>query len=514
MRFRSLIILLLALLPATVHAQALPTRLVQATDITYLGHFDLPDVAGNGGRGCFTWQHPGAMGYNPATHSLILTSHDWDSGWGGEVNIPSGFGGTATLRSSCKDITAGRISQIDGGGNGVHIGGFLVRGSDLLISAFPYYTTGTTDGTHMRRSTTWSSNTVTGPVRVGNTSSGIIGGYMAHIPAAWQTALKGDMLTGQCCLSIISRSSYGPSVSSARVDDVLTQTRPAATTLVNYPQSNPLEPYRHGNVQLLWNGTTRIRGVAFPAGTASVLFFGLHGIGTTCYGDVPPCVDPVSTDKGEHGYPYQAQVWAYNAHDLAAVAAGTRAPHSLRPYAVWALPGMGAHVAGAAIDPATNRVYVLETRGAAGDRGRVRVYQVAVTAPPAPVPVDCVGSWSQATRVSESACVSGQRTVTWRRAFTISTPASGGGAQCEAAQGAVSSTTSTETCESSTPQPDPQPDPTPCECTPVPGPAGPQGPRGERGETGPAGRDGTSVTLEQIRALIDQVLATLRIVRE
>ncbi len=373
---RLLITVLLALLPATVSAQ-LPTTLVQANDMAYLGYFDLPDVAGNGDRRCFTWQHPGAMGYNAATHSLILTSHDWDSGWAGEVDIPSGFGGTATLRSPCSDVTAGRISQIPGGGNGVHIGGFLVRGSDLLISAFPYYTTGTTDGTHMRRSTTWDSNIVTGPVRVGSTPSGTIGGYMAHIPAEWQTALKGDMLTGQCCLSIISRSSYGPSVSSARFDDVLTQNRPRATTLVDYPQSNPLEPYRHGNVQLLWNGTTRIRGVVFPAGTASVLFLGTHGIGTTCYGDAAPCKDPSNEDKGEHAYPYQAQVWAYNASDLAQVAAGRRAPHRLRPYAVWALPDMSAGVAGAAIDLATNRVYVLESRGGTGDRGRVRVYQIA-----------------------------------------------------------------------------------------------------------------------------------------
>jgi hypothetical protein len=192
---RLIITLILALLPITVVAQ--PTTLIQPSDITYVGGFDLPDAPGAGGERCFEYQYPGAMGYNPSTHSLIVKSHDWFSGWAGEVNIPATYSGTATVRNACKDITAGAINQIDGSGNRVHLGGFLIKGDRMLVSAFPYYANGTGDGTHMRRSTTWASNSVSGPVRVGSTSSGTIGGYMAHIPAEWQAALKGDMLTGQ-----------------------------------------------------------------------------------------------------------------------------------------------------------------------------------------------------------------------------------------------------------------------------------------------------------------------------
>ncbi len=355
---------------------SLPTTLVRQADMTYLGGFDLPDAAGAGDRRCFEYQYPGAMGYNPATHSLIVKSHDWDEGWAGEVNIPANVSGTATVRQPCRDITEGRIRQINGGGNRVHIGGFLVKGTDLLISAFPYYANGTGDGTHMSRSTNFADTAVRGPVRVGSTSSGTMGGYMAHIPSEWQTALKGDMLTGQCCISIISRSSFGPSISSAWFTDVLTQSRPTATTLVNYPSANPLAPYGTSTPSELWNGYTRIRGVVLPAGTASVLFVGRHGTGRWCYGTGAQCNDPIHGDQGEHAYPYRAQVWAYDAHDLAAVAAGTREPHTLRPYAVWALPGIsGFEIAGAVMD-ANGRLYVLEHGGGPGPRGRVHVYSV------------------------------------------------------------------------------------------------------------------------------------------
>jgi hypothetical protein len=362
---------------------ALPTRLVYQSDLSYLGAFDLPDATGAGDRACFEYQYPGAMGYNPATHSLIVVGHDWDQ-WVGEVNIPASLGGTATVRQPCRDILYGKRSQIPGTGNPVKIGGFLARGNSLLVSGFPYYANGTADGTHWSRSTTFTDATVRDVVRVGNTPSGTIGGYMAHIPAAWRTALKGDMLTGQCCISIISRSSYGPSVSSAWFDDVLTQTRPNATTLLNYTASNPLAPYGSSTASPLWNGFTRIRGVALPEGTASVLFFGRHGTGPWCYGTGPACGDPIYQEQGEHAYPYRAQVWAYSAHDLAQVAAGQRAAHSIQPYAVWALPGFGgSEVAGAAIDR-DGRLYVLENGGGPGARGRVHVYSISGSAATAP----------------------------------------------------------------------------------------------------------------------------------
>jgi hypothetical protein len=57
-----------------------------------------------------------------------------------------------------------------------------------------------------------------------------------------------------------------------------------AQTLVQYTGSqNPGRTARHPH--LAFNGTTRITGVVFPSGTASVLFFGMTE--AHCYGEVP-----------------------------------------------------------------------------------------------------------------------------------------------------------------------------------------------------------------------------------
>lgn len=57
----------------------------------------------------------------------------------------------------------------------------------------------------------------------------------------------------------------------------------------------------------------------------------------------------------------------------------------------------------------------------------------AVVTPP---PVNCVGAWGGRVTVTTPACpASGQRTVTYRETFTVTTPASNGGAACVAAAG-------------------------------------------------------------------------------
>ena len=49
-----------------------------------------------------------------------------------------------------------------------------------------------------------------------------------------------------------------------------------------------------------------------------------QGTGTFCYGEGATCNDPTDSSKGNHAYPYQYQVWAYDANDLAAVKAGSK----------------------------------------------------------------------------------------------------------------------------------------------------------------------------------------------
>jgi hypothetical protein len=123
-----------------------------------------------------------------------------------------------------------------------------------------------------------------------------------------------------------------------------------------------------------------VRGVVFPNGTHSVLFFGMHGTGTYCYGSGSACGDPVDDDQGNHAYPYKHYVWAYDANDLAAVKKGQRAPGSLQPYAIWSFetPFSGGSnlIGGAAWDPQTRRIYLLG-RLQDGAYPLVHVYHVA-----------------------------------------------------------------------------------------------------------------------------------------
>jgi hypothetical protein len=214
---------------------------------------------------------------------------------------------------------------------------------------------------------------------------------MGLVPTEWQTALGGPALVGNCCLSIISRTSYGPAVAAFNPDSL-----GSAVSLVNYPQAHQtLGLYGASGSHPVFNGTTRISGVIFPPGTASVLFIGSTGIGNYCYGEAAECGgDPVQTYKGDHAYPYRPYVWAYNANDLAAVKAGSKQPWEVVPYATWELTTDLGDVrywgtVGAAYDSATKRLYLSESH-AAGELPLVHVYtlQVGSTTPSLAAPTN------------------------------------------------------------------------------------------------------------------------------
>src|SRR5690606_11677291 len=218
--------------------------------------------------------------------------HDWNQRVG-EVSIPS-LGGRATVRQGCVDALEGRGGQI--GQDDWKIGGLHVVGDRLIVAAFSFYDAShSASRSHFVRSTDLAAKgTLQGPPRLGSLPVAFTAGYMAPVPQAWRGALKGDLLSGQCCVSIISRSSFGPAVSSTTTANVLGQqgTVPA-TPLVGYPDGHPLVPYGAGGTRLLWNGSTRMKGVVLPEGTASVLFFGFHGFGPSCYGEGQECGDPL-----------------------------------------------------------------------------------------------------------------------------------------------------------------------------------------------------------------------------
>jgi hypothetical protein len=282
----------------------------------------------------------------------------------------------ATVLQPFADATDGRLRSVEEDqSQPVSVSGLLPYGGKLYLAASVYYdANGSQRLSHFVSGMDLSvKGDVRGPYRVGNLGAGAVSGYFGLIPAEWQGALGGPVLNGNCCLSIISRTSYGPAAFAIDPTKLGTTDPLPAVPLVYYPGAHPLGPY--GDRSTFFNGSTNVNGVVFPEGTRSVLFFGKQGTGPICYGPGtgdpalagtgPPgevlCHDPMSAGKGYHAYPYLSYVWAYDAADLAAVKSGQRQPWDVKPYAVWDLdlPFVGSiGVLGAAYDAKTGRIFL------------------------------------------------------------------------------------------------------------------------------------------------------------
>jgi hypothetical protein len=354
LRFATVVSAVLVIAGAKVEVASLPTTIVRS--LTYLGKFSLPAGFEYAGRG---------LAYNAARNSLFASGFA-RSPMTAEVSIPA-IGGTASILQPLTDPTEGKSGSVSpGSGSDTMAGGYLVSGTRLIVSAFIYYdNTGTTRLSHFVRPLSLSTTgQVTGPLQIGPLNAGFYGGYMADIPAEWQSALGGTALTGQAELSIISRTSFGPAAFAFTPTNI---TSTSAVPLVYYDSSHttlggwdhPSDGVTEPNPHPYFGCADEIGGLVFPQGTASVLFFGRHGT-TQCYGLCSS--DPTNDYKGTHGYPYQSVMIVYDANDLAAVKAGTKQPWAVVPVTKWVLPIVDPteayHVSGAAYDPATGRIYV------------------------------------------------------------------------------------------------------------------------------------------------------------
>jgi len=303
---------------------------------------------------------------------------------------------TASVVQGSFDVTNGQMTNIGANFSVVPEGspaGFLVHNNKLIGSLQTQYDD-TNVYSHFTASLDWntgvpSSANFTGPYRLGvnpvdstSTNAGFVGGYMAHIPSEYQAELGGPALTGMIVDSVISRSSYGPDAWVFDPDQMAVGDPASAQMLLGYPSDHStLMNYASFADQPTANGSIQVRGLTFPEGSRSLIFWGwmgmgMSGKGSMCYGEAtgtlsevadastvsawiaanngqpymcggnpisatdhnPCCYDPVrSGSKGEHAYPYIYRAWVYDAEDLAAVKAGTKNPWDLAPYAVWDL---------------------------------------------------------------------------------------------------------------------------------------------------------------------------------
>jgi hypothetical protein len=366
-------------IPPSVAASAASAQIVRATDLVYQGAFRLP----KGPVGGSSFDYGGtALAFNPVGSSLFMVGHDWQQQVA-EVSVPAirlatrvADLATASVLQPFTDATEGRMSAV--GPNTVKVGGLLPYRGQLYLTAYLYY-----DGDGSQTLSHFVSGLdlrikgdVRGPYHVGSGSgAGLVAGYFGLVPAEWQATLGGPVLNGQCCLSVIGRTSFGPAAFT--IDpSLLGRTNPLpATPLVYYTQANPLDDKERS---VLFNLTTEIGGVVFPEGTRSVLFFGRQGLGKYCYGEAADCSDPAVTSKGGHAFPYASYVWAYDAVDLAAVKSGKRQPWDVKPYAVWELElpfdYPNAQIRGAAYDPQTGRIFL--SAAGDGDNPLIHVFTV------------------------------------------------------------------------------------------------------------------------------------------
>ena len=258
---------------------------VALSNLVYQGAFRVPQ----GSTDQTSFDYGGtALGYNPANNSLFMVGHSWYQRTA-EINIPNVVNSTtitslntATLRQPFADATEGKVNQVNPSDpNSKGVGGHMVYGGKLYISAGSYYDAGgTQSSSHFARPINLSTTgQVTGPVRVGNLYPGFVSGYMTQIPSEWQSLFGGPALTGNCCLPIVSVQSNGPAASVFNPNNIDVLNPVPATPIVGYPHSNPLAVSDTTNPY--YNGTTHVAGIVFPSGTRSILFFGRHGVGTS-----------------------------------------------------------------------------------------------------------------------------------------------------------------------------------------------------------------------------------------
>jgi len=426
-RWLALSLVILLAQAAAAGTSAAAGKLLQQSDLEYLGAFRVPQ--GDHGSPQYSGFNYGgtALTYHAANRSLFLVGHAWYQ-LTAEISIPAAVQSasiealnTAAVLQPFADVTEGNRANIGPGGaavdtSGVPLGGLLVWGGTLVGTAYGFYDAAkVVELSHFTSGLDLSAaGDFQGMYRVGEPPAtpnpAFVDGYMTGIPPEWRSAFGGPALTGNCCLSIIGRTSLGP---AASVFDpaLLGAADPVPVTpVLGYPIEHPtLGTYGDQRPDVLYNGSMAIHGIVFPAGSRTVLFFGRRGTSVFCYGEgvsdpalhntycdpaypeVLCCYDPVEPAKGGHAYPYVYLVLAYDALDLLSVKAGERQMWDVVPYGAWelSLPFAtdGADLLGAAYDPASRTLYVTQggadRPGCCGFLPLVHAYHVDVGAGPA-----------------------------------------------------------------------------------------------------------------------------------
>lgn len=400
---RVVVVLPVALSVVTLTAQRDPSTLPRLTEssLQYLGAFKVPETTQGG-----TLSFGGLpIAHNPANNSLFIGNRDHNLA---EVSIVAPVNTTDVKAMNRGVYLQGFSDPTEGhwndamSGNGFESGGLLVSGDTLLVNGVIYYDANNTQQTsHFSRSTNLSKPSFSGFSKLTSApGTGYVAGWMTHVPTDLQAALGGPVLTGRCCIPIVSRTSNGPAA-FAFDPSKLGQKTVATVPLLYYTgERATLGPWEGSNPT--YGATSSVAGMAFIAGTRTVFYIGRNGLGAHCYGDGTAdkalaeasggklCYDPTTSSKGSHAYPYRYQVWAYDASDLAAVKAGKRRPWDVKPYAVIpiTLPSESANVlfGGVGYDAQKQLLFVSQMWAEGAESGHLPLIHVFKVNVPGPTP--------------------------------------------------------------------------------------------------------------------------------
>lgn len=333
----------------------------------------------------------GTLAFNPDRHSLFIAGHAQHNAIA-EFAVPEPSMETDVVALPVVSESLQPFVQVldrspSGNPEGINrVTGMLWLDGQLLVNAENWYDAGgqNQDTTLVVRDATDLGGVVDGYFELDGAAHA--GGYMAPIPAEWQSALGGRFLTGWASnYSIISRYSVGPSLFSFEPNDILESaagaTGPVGTVAhMDFPHGG--EHYmgddaldaEEGSASDLWNFLSRgVYGFIVP-GTRTFAVLGSSGGVDSGIGykitqnDGNLCGGYCAYDAND----YYNYYWYFDLDEILA-AAETYEP---RPYAYgrWSVPfddGGRHHIIGGAIDQATSTLYLaLANAGQVGEYDR------------------------------------------------------------------------------------------------------------------------------------------------
>lgn len=329
----------------------------RATDLTYLGTFNLPPPDTGSPR----WGYGAlALAYDEQRDALLGSAHVQFNGCVAWASIPD-IGQRAEPLTAFTDvrgtvITEPAFTRLD------RLGGLTIIDDRVWASFFVYYAVANFRDIDFPSfiSNSRALDDARGLFKAGPYGDPVFSqkrtsNYLFTFPEEWADQhVKGFRLgAGKGDGPGNAGNSRGPpiyAISTTATDGIL-----GAIPLVHYPPP-PAEP------SFPWSPCDRWEGAVWAHG--SVLIAGRRGRGPVCYGTPEECSDACGGGKGYHCHPYGAEILFYSSADLAASAAGLVEPHQVQPYDVMditpQLESCDYELGGMAYDTRRQRLYLVQ----------------------------------------------------------------------------------------------------------------------------------------------------------